>query len=43
MKFGFDLFTINYVPSPELEFMEKEIANLEDVWNTKEKWDQQYK
>lgn len=39
MKFGFDLFKINYIPSPDLEYMEKEIASLEDVWNTKEEWD----
>ncbi len=25
MKFGFDLFKINYVPSPDLEYVEKEI------------------
>jgi dynein heavy chain len=36
MKFGFDLFKINYVPSPDLEYVEKEIAYLEDVWNTKD-------
>lgn len=26
MKFGFDLFKISYVPSPDLEFMEKEMT-----------------
>lgn len=43
MKFGFDLFKINYVPSPDLEYVEKEISSLEDVWNTKENWDNKYK
>jgi dynein heavy chain len=43
MKFGFDLFKINYVPSPDLEYVEKEITSLEDVWNTKENWDNKYK
>lgn len=39
MKFGFDLFKINYGTSPDLEFLEKELASLEEVWNTKEEWD----
>lgn len=39
MKFGFDLFKISYVPSPDLEYVEKEITALEDVWNTKEEWE----
>lgn len=43
MKFGFDLFKINYVSSPDLEYVEKEINQLEDVWKTKEEWDQKYK
>lgn len=43
MKFGFDLFSINYSASPDLEFMEKEISSLENVWNTKEKWDVKYR
>ena len=42
MKFGFDLFKINYGTSPDLEFLEKEISNLEEVWNTKEDWDKYY-
>ena len=42
MKFGFDLFKINYGTSPDLEFLEKEISNLEEVWNTKEEWDRYY-
>jgi dynein heavy chain len=40
MKFGFDLFKFNYLPSPDLEFMEKEIAQLSYIWHTKEEWDQ---
>jgi len=39
MKFGFDLFSINYSPSAELESVEREISNLEDVWRTKDRWD----
>jgi len=39
MKFGFDLFKINYGVSPDLEFLEKELGNLEEVWNTKVEWD----
>lgn len=42
MKFGFELFNINYAPSAELESVEKEISNLEDVWKTKDKWDRQW-
>jgi len=42
MRFGFDLFSINYAPSPELESVEKEIANLQDVWKTKDDWDREW-
>lgn len=40
MKFGFDLFKISYIPSPDLEFMEKEIGSLMTIWKMKEEWDQ---
>lgn len=36
MKFGFDLFKISYIPSQDLEFMEKEITQLVNIWKTKE-------
>jgi len=39
MKFGVDLFKISYVPSPDLEYVEKEIAQLEKVWKQKDEWD----
>lgn len=39
MKFGFDLFSISYVPSPDLDFMEKEINQLNFIWTTKDEWD----
>ena len=39
MKFGFDLFNINYVPSPDLKDVEDAIEQLEQVWKDKEKWD----
>ena len=42
MKFGFELFSINYAPSAELESVEKEIENLDNVWRTKEDWDKKW-
>lgn len=42
MRFGFDLFNINYAPSPELESVEKEISNLQEVWKTKDEWDREW-
>jgi dynein heavy chain len=42
MKFGVDLFKIQYVPSPDLEYVEKEIANLEKVWKQKDEWDSRW-
>jgi dynein heavy chain len=38
-----ELFKINYVPSTDLEFVEKEILNLEAVWLHKEQWDKRLK
>lgn len=35
MKFSFDLFKINYAPSPDLETVEKEIDSLEKIWKIK--------
>jgi ATP-dependent phosphoenolpyruvate carboxykinase len=42
MKFGYDLFKINYSSPAELEGVEQEIRNLEDVWKTKADWDTQW-
>ena len=42
-KFGVELFKINYIPSSDLEFMEKEIQNLEMVWQHKELWDKRWR
>lgn len=42
MRFGFDLFNINYAPSSELESVEKEISNLQEVWKTKDDWDKEW-
>lgn len=42
MKFGFNLFDIHYTTPADLEYMEKEIANLMDVWKIKEDWDNKW-
>lgn len=42
-KFGVELFKINYSPNADLEYVEKEIKNLEEVWNLKNDWDNQWK
>lgn len=39
MKFGFDLFKFSYIPSPELENVEKDIGVLEEIWGAKDSWD----
>jgi len=39
MKFGFDLFKFSYIPSPELESVEKDIGVLEEIWGSKNSWD----
>lgn len=39
MQFGFKLFSIVYDNSAELSEVEKEIENLENVWNVKNRWD----
>ena len=38
MKFGFDLFKIHQPPNPDLDYVEKEIDNLEEAWGLKESW-----
>eukprot|EP00825_Cyclidium_porcatum_P046190 TRINITY_DN71_c0_g1_i2.p1 TRINITY_DN71_c0_g1~~TRINITY_DN71_c0_g1_i2.p1 ORF type:complete len:652 (-),score=150.25 TRINITY_DN71_c0_g1_i2:404-2359(-) len=42
MKFSFDLFKINYAPSPDLETVEKEIDSLEKIWKIKQEYDNQW-
>ena len=39
MKFGFNLFQINYITSQDLEYVEKEINNLKDIWKKRDEWD----
>lgn len=38
MKFGFELFKINYVPIPELKHIELGISNLDQIWKKKKDW-----
>ena len=42
-RFGVELFKINYAPNADLEYVEKEIKNLEEVWNLKNEWDNKWK
>ena len=42
MKFGFDLFEINYSNPGDLDAVDKEIVNLGNIWGLREKWDRQY-
>ncbi len=42
MKFGFELFKIAYDQSEELDYVEKEIENLEKVWRLKDDWDKEW-
>lgn len=42
MKFGFDLFEINYSNPGDLDAVDKEIFNLGNIWGLREKWDRQY-
>lgn len=41
-KFGVELFKINYTPNADLEFVEKEIKSLEQVWVLKNDWDSKW-
>ena len=41
-RFGVELFHINYSPNSDLEYVEKEIKNLEEVWKQKTEWDNQW-
>ena len=42
MKFGFDLFEINYSNPGDLDVVDKEIANLFNIWGLREKWAREY-
>ena len=42
-KFGVELFKINYAPNADLEYVEKEIKNMEEVWTLKNNWDSKWK
>ena len=42
MKFGFDLFKIDYPASSDLDAIEKNIDNLEEVWGLKNFWNQRW-
>jgi dynein heavy chain len=42
MKFGFNLFGMNPPPNADLDFMEKEIENLEKAWGLKDEWDSEW-
>lgn len=42
MKFGVEFLKINYIPSPDLEFVEKEMDALFNVWTLKESWDKKW-
>ena len=43
MIFGFEMFQISYTSPSDLDHVDKEIKNLENIWNLKEEWDQNYK
>ena len=43
MIFGFEMFQISYTSPADLDNVDKEIKNLENIWNLKEDWDQNYK
>lgn len=42
MKFGLDIFDYEPINYPELNFVEREIRMLEEVWNVKEEWDNEW-
>lgn len=39
MKFGLDIFDIEPMAYPELNLVEKEMAQLFEIWSVKEEWD----
>lgn len=42
MKFGLDIFEFEATNYTELEFVEKEIEQLTEIWEIKEEWDNKY-
>jgi len=42
MKFGLEIFDIDPIPHPEVALVEKEIAQLTDIWEIKNDWDKQW-
>ena len=42
MIFGFEMFQISYTSPADLDNVDKEIKNLESIWNLKEEWDRDY-
>ena len=42
MIYGFEMFEISYTSPADLDYVDKEIKNLENIWGLKEEWDQEY-
>lgn len=42
MKFGLDIFDIEPMNYPELNVVEREIAQLFEIWGVKEEWDSEW-
>jgi dynein heavy chain len=41
-KLGMEIFDIEPIPYPELSLVEKEIAQLTEIWELKNEWDKQW-
>jgi hypothetical protein len=42
MKFGLEIFDIEPMAYPEMSLVEKEIAQLTEIWEAKDAWDKQW-
>lgn len=42
MKFGLEIFDIEPMAYPEVSLVEKEIAQLSEIWEVKDSWDKQW-
>ncbi len=42
MKFGLDIFEIEPIVYHELTLVEKEMAQLQEIWGVKEEWDAEW-
>lgn len=42
MIYGFEMFEISYTSPADLDYVDKEIKSLENLWGLKEEWDQDY-